>query len=278
MRPSEGHPGVSWRPFLIPHFLHYPYWALHYLEEPSNMEMTLWQKVLHKFGTNVENILISVAHVVICPWHIIIFFLPLGLMLHSKLGTKKVWVFFSDLFMDGTFASFEILQHDHDWPKSHFFRYLQAHSFAIAHYLFPVLPAKNMLDSTLDRDPYTKGKVSGIYKTIEDIKLLCLDKTKSAWEKDLNTELTEETWDQSLRHLHTSSLCLRHCLVQFKVLHWLHFTREKLSKIYPNNDPVCVRCHLKPATTWHMFWECISLISFWDRIFEAFSTNCHAAV
>lgn len=45
-------------------------------------------------------------------------------------------------------------------------------------------------------------------------------------------ELSEEAWRDSLTHIHTSSLCLRHGLIQFKVLHRLHYSRDKLAKIF----------------------------------------------
>lgn len=48
-------------------------------------------------------------------------------------------VFFKDLFVDGTFASFDLLQKDNDIPKNHFFRYLQVRSFAKKHFPFPQL-------------------------------------------------------------------------------------------------------------------------------------------
>lgn len=69
--------------------------------------------------------------------------------------------------------------------------------------------------------------------------------------------------------MHSSSPCARHGLVQFKVLHRLHFTNSKLAKIYPNISPVCGRCSQSPATTAHMFWLCPKL-EFWKKIFESY--------
>ena len=99
-----------------------------------------------------------------------------------------------------------------------------------------------------------------------------------AWDQDLNVELEEEIWERSLRRIHTTSLCLRHCVIQFKVLHRLHFSRDKLSKIYPDVDSTCIRCHLEPATIGHMFWGCTSLAPFWTNIFNAFSSICHITI
>ena len=85
-------------------------------------------------------------------------------------------------------------------------------------------------------------------------------------------------WERFLGRIHTTSLCLGHCLIQFKIVHRLHFSREKLSKIYPDVDSTCIRCHLEPATIGHMFWGCTSLTTFWTNIFDAFSTICHMII
>lgn len=60
--------------------------------------------------------------------------------------------------------------------------------------------------------------------------------TKMARERDLAVELSEDMRQSSLEHIHTSSLCKRHGL-----LHRLHYSRDKLSKLFPTADPGCPR-------------------------------------
>ncbi len=83
-------------------------------------------------------------------------------------------------------------------------------------------------------------------------------------------------WRQqySLESIHTSSLCIRHGLTQFKVLHRLHYSRDKLSKLFPTVDPGCPRCSYVPTTIGHMFWSCTSLNDYWRQIFDEFSKIC----
>ena len=69
-------------------------------------------------------------------------------------------------------------------------------------------------------------------------------------------------------------MCLRHNLIQFKILHRLHFSRDRLAAIYPNTDPHCLRCHQGIATIGHMFCACPALTHFWTKIFEAFTHMC----
>lgn len=71
--------------------------------------------------------------------------------------------------------------------------------------------------------------------------------------------------------VHTTSLCIRHGLIQFKVLHRLRYSNEKLARIYPNVNPEFPRCSHNPATVGHMFWAFRSLTNFWKKTFQAIS-------
>ncbi|KAI5086460.1 hypothetical protein C0J45_6416, partial [Silurus meridionalis] len=97
---------------------------------------------------------------------------------------------------------------------------------------------------------------------------------KVQWEEDLNTELTDEIWQRAIHKIYTSSICVRHRLIQFKVFNRLHLSRTKLAKIYTNVDPNCTRCHQAPASLAHMFWSCPSIGTFWSEIFNTFTYIC----
>ena len=90
--------------------------------------------------------------------------------------------------------------------------------------------------------------------------------------------MSDESWLNCLKRIHSTSLCVRHSLIQFKVTHRLHYSNEKLAKIYPGFDAGCPRCRHKPATLGHMFWSCNSLARFWERIFEALSHICGGTI
>ena len=82
--------------------------------------------------------------------------------------------------------------------------------------------------------------------------------------------LTEELWSEAQSSVHTASVCARHGLIQFKVLHRLHYSKVKLSKMYPNIDPMCEHYKAFPATL-GLFWSCPNLFNFWNSIFKALS-------
>lgn len=183
-------------------------------------------------------------------------------------------VFFKDLFVGNTFISFESLRKDFTLPQVHFFRYLQARSFAREHYPFPHLSDNDLLDRILGCDSTLKGNISFIYNIILNFSMPSTEKTRCAWEQDLGVQISAQTWEGSLDFIHTSSPCLRHNLIQFKILHRLHFCRDQLAAVYPNTDPHCLRCQQGIATTGHMFWSCQALTSFWTQIFEVFTHMC----
>lgn len=74
-----------------------------------------------------------------------------------------------------------------------------------------------------------------------------------------------------LDRIHSSSTCLRHKVIQFKIVHRLHWSKTRLSKVIPTIDLVCDRCGIATATLSHMFWSCSELTGFWRPIFTFFS-------
>ena len=117
-----------------------------------------------------------------------------------------------------------------------------------------------------------------MYSLIGDLKPVTWDKAKAAWEGDLGIELSEEMWQNCLLRIHSSSMCIRHGLIQFKILHRLHYSGEKLSRIFNITDPGCPRCSQTPTSLGHMFWTCPSLESYWRQIFNVLSRICGTAI
>ena len=94
---------------------------------------------------------------------------------------------------------------------------------------------------------------------------------KKAWADDLNVEITDEIWGECLRNIQKCSVNTRHNLIQYKVLHRLHYSQEKLHKFYPDVPPTCNRCKSSIGTLAHSFWACSKLYLFWKCIFQCFS-------
>lgn len=53
---------------------------------------------------------------------------------------------------------------------------------------------------------------------------------KKEWEKELGMDIAEDNWEKSLKYVNICSLNARHSVIQFKILHRLHYSKVKLHK------------------------------------------------
>lgn len=179
---------------------------------------------------------------------------------------------FTDLYINGIFASFEDLATKYYLPRSHLFRYFQIRRFTQAQSpFFPDLPPRSGLEKLLCMPPPTKGLVSHVLDIILSFSNASYDKTKANWEEEIGTGLSDEFWDKALRRVNGTSSCARLSLIQFKVLHRVHLSKARLAKIYPTVDGTCDRCKCALADLTHMFWSCHKLSDFWSTIFKTLS-------
>lgn len=197
-------------------------------------------------------------------------FTPSQLDLAFTVWRRSGLVYFQDLFTYDSFASFTFLCQDHNLSKSHYFTYLQVRSFASKHFPgYPCPPPKDLAYSVLNVNPFNKGTISKIYTLVLNSCPHTWDKAKTAWEGDIGESIPEDTWKSVTLRIHTSSFCIRHGLIQFKVVHQLHYSNDRLIKLYPNVAPTCPRCHYSPVSLGHMFWSCPSLCNFKTSVFHS---------
>lgn len=108
---------------------------------------------------------------------------------------------------------------------------------------------------------------------IMDLKPISWDKTKmhgkKIWGSSFLKICGKVVWNVFI---------LYHCVYTIKVLHRLHYSRNKLSKLFRTDNPGCPRCSCVPAATGHMFWSCTSLIDYWRQIIGVFSKLCGQTV
>lgn len=179
---------------------------------------------------------------------------------------------FKDLFIENKFASFAQLSNKYDLPTSHFFRYLQIrHFIASSNPKFPDKPLDNIIDELMSFDPTKSKAVTSLIKLITHLDSQSSVIIKQFWEQDLQITMSEAVWADVLKKIHSSSICARHSLIQFKVVHRAHLDKSKLAKIFPQIDPICDRCRSEEATLVHMFWNCPRIQIYWAGICEALS-------
>ena len=178
-----------------------------------------------------------------------------------------------DLYINGFFASFNQLISCFNLNKSDFFRYFQMRHFAKTHTTsFPQIPTPNGMDLALKAKALLKGHISYFYNLLSPSSESLLHKTKMSWESELQLSFSESFWEGAIGAVNSSSSCARLSLIQFKVFHRLHYSKEKLSKIYPDKfDDKCNRCSQTPCNLTHMFWACPRLSEFWLQFFKTIS-------
>ena len=138
---------------------------------------------------------------------------------------------------------------------------------------FPLQPPDTLLDSIMDITLSKKGKIGDIYFLLVKEYMTSLNPLKDRWEKDLSIEITESVWSKMMKGIHSSSPCMRHKVMQFKIFHRRHWIKVKVSHINSNIDTTCDRCKQSQATLMHMFWDCPTLFYFWQSIFDVLSNS-----
>ena len=91
---------------------------------------------------------------------------------------------------------------------------------------------------------------------------------REAWSNELELEVSDNTWNEALTRIHTCSINVGYKWIQFKVIHWLHYSKLQLHIIYPTLSPLCDRCRGAEGSLSHLFWLCPHLHKFWCDVFQ----------
>jgi len=94
----------------------------------------------------------------------------------------------------------------------------------------------------LNTPPEVKGFMFRIYQIINSITETNIVKIRVDWEKELALNIADSFWNQAIMRVNNSSPCARLNVLQFKVLHRLHYSDFKLLKMYSNAKDSCNRC------------------------------------
>ncbi len=135
---------------------------------------------------------------------------------------------------------------------------------------FEFLPEKHVFFDIFLNPPHSAHLISKFVGLFESCVTASNGRFKVAWEDELGAELSDETWDRCLTAVRSCSVNSRHQLIQFKVIHRLHYTKTKLHKMFSSVSPFCDKCKVMEDTTAHAFWYCPSLSVFWTSIFDWF--------
>lgn len=100
-----------------------------------------------------------------------------------------------------------------------------------------------------------------------------LDHLQRQW-GELEIKISDRVWQTAIKWVHSTSIWIRHELLQLKVLRRLHLSANKLAKLSPGLDRIM--CGRDLANLSHISWLRPKLISFWTGIFSTFSYVQHS--
>ena len=119
-----------------------------------------------------------------------------------------------------------------EFLRSQFFRFLQIRDFFRSHLnSFELKTRHPVMDCLMDILPFSKGAVSQVYSVLQDISSPSSSHLQLLWQTDLGIDIPDDMWEECIGNIHRSSINVRHSLIQFKIVHRLHFSPTKLHKI-----------------------------------------------
>lgn len=68
-------------------------------------------------------------------------------------------------------------------------------------------------------------------------------------------------------NVNSCSINARHRLIQFKILHRLHYSKTRLHRIFPETSPICDKCQCAEADLLHSFWASVFFF-FFPKLFD----------
>ncbi len=114
--------------------------------------------------------------------------------------------------------------------------------------------------------------MSYLYNLLSSTNDSAVNKSRADWEAELQISISDALWKKALEAVNSSSSCARLSVIQFKVLFRLHYSRNKLFRLYPDRTTeACNRCFQMPCNLMHMFWTCSKLSNYWQSFFKSIS-------
>lgn len=98
---------------------------------------------------------------------------------------------------------------------------------------FPTLPSQtpsSSVETILLLDPVRKGLITRIHNWRLSAYIRPPEKDG---QEDLWVIITDSQWPKVQKYVNSTSICIRHGISQFKVLHRLHLSKLKLSNMFP---------------------------------------------
>lgn len=162
----------------------------------------------------------------------------MGFRIWLNNGLNKI----GDRYSEGLLLSFEQLGNKYGLPKKHFFKYIQVRRFITTQLKSTVKLPLSTIENIAINHHHSRGLLSKFYNI-----LLLSSKESSlsylqAWKTDLQTEISDDKWNNSCLLAQTQTINTRFRLLQYKWLFRTYITPVKLHHFNSNIPDVCVKC------------------------------------
>lgn len=183
-----------------------------------------------------------------------------------KVWAQKNIIKIDDLYDGNTLKSFQQLRDSHHIPATHFYRYLQLRHF-IRSQLGGTLekPQLSQLESLLTQR-INRKHISRTYNLLMTNNKASTILVKEKCEKDLGAQIDDDRWSSLLAYAQKRFINTRYKICNFKTMHRVYYTPEKVSRFKGNISPHCNRCKTKIGDFLHMIWTCPQLEQWWKDI------------
>ena len=92
------------------------------------------------------------------------------------------------------------------------------------------------------------------------------------WEKDLQITPNADFWSQICRNFFSISTNTNMHVIQYKIIHRVHYTGERMFKMGFADSDICPHSSLNTTDTYmHATWECTPVKQFWHNITDNLS-------
>lgn len=91
------------------------------------------------------------------------------------------------------------------------------------------------------------------------------------WERELDTYLSWEDWEQIFTHIHKGSLNVSTQENGLKIYSRWYRTPDRIHKFHPSIPPLCWRCESAQGILLHIWWGCPRIWPFWKEVHRLIS-------
>lgn len=192
-----------------------------------------------------------------------------------SMSAKKGITTLKHVILNGRLMSFQELRRFYSLPGSFQFRYwLLRHAFG-AQFVELVVLESYSIERLL-----TFGVMGRPLSSLYSYLMVSYDTKPSRsldkWKMYI-PNLDDDIWEDCVSSFIPSMIAAKDIFIQFKFLHRVYYTPQRLSRIYPQMEPTCPRCTREIGSFWHMVWSCCKLRPYWEAVAmslsDLFGTN-----